>query len=66
MELEIISFNDARGFGFAVTPQNKHVFIHYSQIQMTGRKTLKQGMRVFADLYETSKGLEGKNVRILE
>ncbi len=40
-------FNDAKGFGF-ITPAEgeKDLFVHMSEIQMDGFKTLKEGATV--------------------
>ena len=40
-------FNDAKGYGF-LTPKEgeKDLFVHMSEIQMEGFKTLKEGQKV--------------------
>ena len=50
-------FNNTKGFGF-ICPDDggQDVFAHYSTIDMTGYKTLKQGQPV---TYETEKGEKG-------
>ena len=55
-------FNDAKGFGFITMDDGRDVFVHHTQIQGDGFKTLKEDEKVTFDLYETDKGLVGKNV----
>ena len=57
-------FNDAKGFGF-IEPEGGggDVFAHFSAIQMSGFKTLKQGSRVQYELVEGPKGLMAHNIR---
>ena len=51
-------FNDAKGFGF-VTPDDgsADLFAHFSAINMSGFKSLKEGQRV---TYEVTQGPKGK------
>ena len=46
MEGTVKWFNDAKGFGF-LTPDEgeKDLFVHMSEIQMEGFKTLKEGQK---------------------
>jgi CspA family cold shock protein len=36
-------FNDEKGFGFIEVSGQPDVFVHYSEIQGTGRRTLVEG-----------------------
>ena len=56
-------FNDAKGYGF-LTPKEgeKDLFVHMSEIQMEGFKTLKEGQKVEFEKGETDKGPCAKNV----
>ena len=56
-------FNDAKGYGF-LTPKEgeKDLFVHMSEIQMEGFKTLKEGQKVEFEKGETDKGPCEKNV----
>lgn len=56
-------WNDSKGYGFITTESGKEVFVHYSEIQGPGFKTLMENQKVEFDLYETTKGLVAKNVR---
>lgn len=55
-------FNAAKGFGFIQHPSGKDVFVHFSAIQMSGYRTLEEGMEVEFDVKEGPKGLQAENV----
>tara|TARA_B100001250_G_scaffold52897_1_gene41164 strand:+ start:2095 stop:2307 length:213 start_codon:yes stop_codon:yes gene_type:complete len=50
-------FNDSKGYGF-LTPNDggKDLFVHMSEIQMDGFKTLKEGQQVDFEEGMTDKG----------
>jgi CspA family cold shock protein len=56
-------FNDAKGFGF-ITPDGggKDCFVHHSEIQMSGFKTLAEGQAVEFDVESGTKGPAAKHV----
>ncbi|ETD72444.1 cold-shock protein [Pelistega indica] len=56
-------FNDAKGFGF-ITPDgsSEDLFAHFSAIQMSGFKTLKEGQRVSFELADGPKGKLALNI----
>ena len=56
-------FLDRKGYGIIVSDTGKDVFVHYTQIQSSGFKTLMEGQSVEFELYETDKGLQAKEVR---
>lgn len=60
----VSKFMDNKGFGF-ITPDDggKDVFVHHSDIQMDGFKTLSPGQRVQYDLAHEAKGPKASNVR---
>lgn len=55
-------FDDSKGFGFIQRDDGKDVFVHHSEIQGTGFKSLSEGARVSFDVIEGPKGLAAKNV----
>lgn len=58
-------FNAEKGFGFISREQGDDVFVHYSNIQATGYKSLDEGQRVEFDVAPGRKGEEAQNVRII-
>ena len=58
-------FNDEKGFGFIEQDGGKDVFVHFSAIQGSGRKTLKEGQRVTMEVTSGPKGPQAENVNPL-
>lgn len=60
-------FNDTRGFGF-ITPSDgsPDIFVHHSDIQGEGRKTLKEGEQVEFETVQGDRGPKATNVRTPE
>lgn len=55
-------FNDEKGFGFISQEQGPDVFVHFSAINATGRRTLKEGQQVTFEVAEGEKGPQANNV----
>ncbi len=56
-------FNDKKGFGFIVDGEIPgDIFVHYSEIQSNGFRTLKEGDAVEYELYQDEKGSRARNV----
>jgi CspA family cold shock protein len=58
-------FNSEKGFGFISREGAEDVFVHYSNIQGSGYKTLEEGQRVEFDVAPGRKGEEAQNVRVV-
>ena len=56
-------FNEAKGFGFISEDGVEDVFVHFSDIQGSGFKTLAEGEAVEFDVTQGPKGLQAANVR---
>ena len=56
-------FNDEKGYGF-ITPDDggEDLFVHHSNIQMGGFRTLQDGQKVQYEPGQGRKGMEATNV----
>lgn len=58
-------FNAEKGYGFIAREQGNDVFVHFSQIQGDGYKSLAEGQAVEFDVAPGRKGEEAQNVRVI-
>ena len=56
-------FNAEKGYGFISREQGEDVFVHFSNIQGSGYRTLEEGQKVEFDVAPGRKGEEAQNVR---
>ena len=56
-------FNEAKGFGFIEQESGPDVFVHFSEIQGDGFKSLAEGDTVTFDVTQGQKGPQSANVR---
>lgn len=59
-------FNDEKGFGFIQREGDKDVFVHYTAINGSGRRTLVEGQQVTFDVTMGQKGPQAANVTIAD
>ena len=58
-------FNSEKGYGFISREDGDDVFVHFSNIQGSGYKTLDEGQAVEFDVAPGRKGEEAQNVRVI-
>ncbi len=57
-------FNDAKGYGFIrAEEQERDIFVHHTNIQAEGFRTLEEGEEVNFDLVMGDKGPKAENVQ---
>lgn len=60
-------FNDAKGWGFIVNDDDKKdIYVHYTAINMSGYKTLREGQDVSFELTLTDNGPQAQNVQVFQ
>lgn len=55
-------FNGEKGFGFIAGEDGNDIFVHFSQIQKEGYKSLEEGQEVSYEVGEGQKGPQAVNV----
>ena len=55
-------FNDSKGFGFIECDEGGDVFVHHSDIQSQGFRTLAEGESVSFEIVQGEKGPRATNV----
>ena len=58
-------FNAEKGFGFISREQGEDVFVHFSNIEGSGYKTLEEGQQVEFEVGPGRKGEEAQKVRVI-
>ena len=65
MKSRVKWFNDMKGYGFIENNQLDDIFVHYSQVNKEGYKSLSSGDIVQFDLITTDKGYQARNVSLI-
>ena len=55
-------FNSKKGYGFISSESGEDVFVHYSEIQEKGYRSLDEGQEVEFEIEKDTKGFKAKNV----
>ena len=55
-------FNDEKGFGFIARDNGDDVFVHFTAINMEGRRSLQEGQNVSFEVTAGQKGPQAENV----
>jgi cold shock protein len=58
-------FNAEKGYGFISRADGEDVFVHFSNIEGAGYRTLEEGQHVEFDIGPGRKGDEAQNVRVV-
>ncbi|MCE6993988.1 cold-shock protein [Saccharothrix sp. S26] len=58
-------FNSEKGFGFLAREDGPDVFVHYSEIEGNGYRSLEENQRVEFDVNQGPKGPQAVGVRAL-
>ncbi len=62
MQGKVKWFNPEKGYGFIEVDEGTDVFVHYSEIQGEGFKTLEEGQAVEFEIVEGNRGPQAANV----
>jgi CspA family cold shock protein len=57
-------FSNEKGYGFIEHDAGEDVFVHFSQIEQDGYKTLEQGQKVTFEVTDGPKGQQAAEVRL--
>lgn len=58
-------FNGDKGFGFITQEGGDDLFVHYSEIQSNGYRSLDEGAKVEFEVTQGKKGLQASAVRVI-
>ena len=58
-------FNNEKGYGFISRPDGDDVFVHFSNIEGSGYKSLNEGDKVEFEVAAGRKGDEAQKVRVV-
>lgn len=58
-------FNGEKGFGFISQEGGEDLFVHYSEIQSSGFRTLEEGAKVEFEITQGRKGMQASAVTVV-
>jgi CspA family cold shock protein len=58
-------FNASKGYGFISSDDGQEYFVHYSEINADGYRTLKEGQKVEFVAFQGDKGLQAHSVSVV-
>jgi cold shock protein len=58
-------FNAEKGFGFISPTEGPDVFVHFSEIQGSGYKSLEENQQVEFEIVQGQKGPQASQVRVI-
>jgi CspA family cold shock protein len=59
-------FNAEKGYGFIAQEDGNDLFVHYSEIQGNGYRTLEEGAQVEFEVTQGRKGLQASAVTVVK
>ncbi len=59
-------FNGDKGFGFITPQEGEDLFVHYSEIQIDGYRTLDEGAAVEFEITQGKKGMQASSVTLVK
>ena len=59
-------FNEEKGFGFIARESGDDVFVHFTAINMEGRRNLQEGQNVNFEVTAGQKGPQAENVTLID
>ncbi|WP_076462268.1 cold-shock protein [Limosilactobacillus caccae] len=63
---KVKSFDEQKGWGFITVPNDGEIFVHYSGIEGTRRRILREGQEVSLVIVQGKKGPQAAHVRIIK
>lgn len=59
-------FNGEKGYGFITPEEGEDLFVHYSEIQGSGFRSLNEGAKVEFEVTQGKKGKQASAVTVVE
>ena len=59
-------FNGDKGFGFITPAEGEDLFVHYSEIQIDGYRSLDEGATVEFEITQGKKGMQASSVTLVK